>query len=120
MLATPAKTTPMLATNNYYQARPDRVEAKKNRPRTPKRPGPDTARRPQGLIQSHIVGRVFPFENDQPLIARMAEHHGQHFRNTPKRSIRKMRVVIVERSEHGKITVLTNKTNRSSFHLLIQ
>jgi hypothetical protein len=31
-----------------------------------------------------------------------------------------MRVVIVERSEHGKITVLTNKTNRSSFHLLIQ
>lgn len=46
MLAT---TTPMLATNNYYQARPDRVEAKKNRPRTPKRPRPDTARRPQGL-----------------------------------------------------------------------
>jgi len=29
MLATPAKTTPMLATNNYYQARPDFVEAKK-------------------------------------------------------------------------------------------
>ena len=46
MLAT---TTPMLATNNYYQARPDCVEAKKNRPRTPKRPRPDTARRPQGL-----------------------------------------------------------------------
>ena len=32
MLATPAKTTPMLATNNYYQARPDRVEAKKTGP----------------------------------------------------------------------------------------
>lgn len=46
MLAT---TTPMLATNNYYQARLDCVEAKKNRPRTPKRPRPDTARRPQGL-----------------------------------------------------------------------
>jgi hypothetical protein len=46
MLAT---TTPMLATNNYYQARPDCVEAKKNRPRTPKRPRPDTARRPKGL-----------------------------------------------------------------------
>jgi hypothetical protein len=29
MLATPAKTTPMLATNNYYQARLDFVEAKK-------------------------------------------------------------------------------------------
>jgi hypothetical protein len=29
MLATPAKTTPMLATNNYYQARPDFVGAKK-------------------------------------------------------------------------------------------
>ena len=46
MLAT---TTPMLATNNYYQARLNFVEAKKNRPRTPKRPRPDTARRPQGL-----------------------------------------------------------------------
>jgi len=63
MLATPAKTTPMLATNNYYQARPNKVEAKKNRPRTPKRPRPDTARRPQGLKPSVILYAIAKAES---------------------------------------------------------
>jgi hypothetical protein len=76
MLATPAKTTPMLATNNYYQARPDKVEAKKNRPRTPKRPRPDTARRPQDLQK---VGKTqrresADFDRDQKTVELSIRH----------------------------------------------
>ena len=76
MLATPAKTTPMLATSNYYQARPDFVEAKKNRPRTPKRTRPDTAQRPQSLQK---VGKTqrresADFDRDQKTVELSIRH----------------------------------------------
>ena len=82
MLAT---TTPMLATNNYYQARPDCVEAKKNRPRTPKRPRPDTARRPQGLqeIRKEQRRESADFDQNQKTIKFKIGH------KDPKRKNRK-------------------------------